>query len=123
MPNETPGPYSIGSHHWPGLSKLIEECGEVMQVAGKLIGSGGDPMHWDGTDLRERLLDELSDLQAALRFFGTMNYEQEAANRFGERVEAKVALFHEWHGTYESDPFGDGAQGPLGAQGPGAGPT
>jgi hypothetical protein len=46
------GPYSIGSTVWPGLSKLVEEMGEVGQVVGKLIATGGDPAHRDGTDLR-----------------------------------------------------------------------
>lgn len=29
--------FSIGSKRWPGISKLIEECGEVLQIAGKLM--------------------------------------------------------------------------------------
>lgn len=27
--------YAIGSKKWPGLTKLIEEAGEVLQVVGK----------------------------------------------------------------------------------------
>lgn len=37
LPHES-GDFSIGGTLWPGLSKLIEECGEVLQVGGKLIG-------------------------------------------------------------------------------------
>ena len=57
----TAGPYSIGSDHWPGLSKVIEECGEVIQAAGKIIAANGDGQHWDGSDLRQRLEDEIAD--------------------------------------------------------------
>jgi hypothetical protein len=31
--------FSIGGKKWPGLSKLIEECGEVMQIAGNRVSS------------------------------------------------------------------------------------
>lgn len=89
------GPYSIGSSHWPGLSKLIEEAGEVQQVAGKIIATGGDAKHFDGSDLRERLTEELGDLIAACNFVALVNgidYE-----RMQERVNKKLSLFETWH--------------------------
>ncbi len=89
------GPYSIGSSHWPGLSKLIEECGEVMQVGGKLMGTGGKAEHWDGSNLRVRLVEELGDLSAAILFFATVNgldlHDLEA------RSIRKLAQFDVWH--------------------------
>lgn len=39
MPGD--GSFSLGSRTWPGLSKLVEECGEVLQIAGKIMGTGG----------------------------------------------------------------------------------
>ena len=86
--------YCIGSVKWNGLSKLVEECGEVVQVAGKLLGTNGEAAHWDGSDLRERLIEELGDLQAALRFFVTYNGLD--AGRIGERAAEKLALFERW---------------------------
>jgi hypothetical protein len=89
------GPYSIGSDTWPGLSKLIEECGEVIQVAGKLIAANGDPNHWDGTDLHERLQEELGDLLAAIAFV-----EQRCGlkrNAIDRRSLTKLLKFNEWH--------------------------
>jgi NTP pyrophosphatase (non-canonical NTP hydrolase) len=71
--SDTERPYAIGSETWPGLSKLVEECGEVLQVAGKLMGTGGQVEHWDGTDLRERMTEELADLLAAIDFLQYMN--------------------------------------------------
>lgn len=89
------GPYAIGHEHWPGLGKLAEECGEVLQVVGKIIGTGGERMYWDGQDLRERLQSELTDLMAALRFVVAMNGLDSQAMLDG--ANAKMALFRQWH--------------------------
>lgn len=89
------GDFSIGSKIWPGISKLVEECGEVTQVAGKLFGTGGRIDHWDGTNLRERLEDELADVQAAIEFVACHNDLD--ASRIGRRVDEKITLFNKWH--------------------------
>jgi NTP pyrophosphatase (non-canonical NTP hydrolase) len=91
----TAGPYSIGSDHCPGLSKLAEEAGEVVQVVGKVIGFGSLGDHWDGSNLRERLEDELADLSAAIQFVAlanNLNFE-----RIDSRWSKKLALFQKWH--------------------------
>lgn len=88
-------PYSIGSDHWTGLSKLIEEAGEVLQVAGKILGTGGEAEHWDGTNLRSRLEEELADLTAAITFVARHNDLDEASMQ--KRADAKLARFAEWH--------------------------
>jgi NTP pyrophosphatase (non-canonical NTP hydrolase) len=87
--------FAIGSQTWPGISKLVEELGEVAQVAGKLIATGGQPEHWDGTDLRTRLEDELADLEAAIAFVIRENGLD--AGRITDRRQAKLRLFSEWH--------------------------
>ena len=94
----TAGPYSIGSGHWPGLAKAAEECGEVIQACGKLIAANGEGRHWDGSDLRVRLEDEVADAQAAFRFVIERN-DLDAA-RILERSEAKLALFRGWHAEH-----------------------
>lgn len=90
------GPYAIGSNHWPGVSKLVEELGEVGQVLGKLVAVNGAPDHWDGSNLHTRLEEELGDLLAAIHFLKDVNpvldYE-----RIHARMEAKRTLFHKWH--------------------------
>lgn len=91
----TNGPYSIGSDVWPGTSRLVEECGELLQVLGKLIGAGGETEHWDGTDLRERVIDELADVQAALNFFASANQLPSAT--IEGRAAEKVAQYNKWH--------------------------
>lgn len=91
--------FNIGSKVWPGLSKLIEEAGEVVQVAGKLLATNGKEEHWDGTNLRIRLQEEISDMMAA-GYFVILNcgLDQEFIR---ERVAKKIDLFHEWHRNNE----------------------
>jgi NTP pyrophosphatase (non-canonical NTP hydrolase) len=94
--------FSIGSKKWPGISKLIEEAGEVIQVCGKLIGSRGDPHHWDGSNLKLRLEDELGDLVAAVGFVIERNgLNEDAVER---RSIEKHKLFWEWQGEPLEEP-------------------
>ncbi len=92
----TTGPFQLGSRIWPGLSKVVEESGEVGQVAGKLMATGGDPKHWDGTDLTVRIGEEVADLSAACRVFFQLN-DFAGAPWVLEREIAKYGLFMEWH--------------------------
>ena len=88
------GDFSIGSDVWSGISKLIEEAGEVTQVCGKLIAIAGHTEHWDGTDLRERLENELADLSAAIEFVVGRN--ELDAKRMNARSMEKLELFVKW---------------------------
>jgi NTP pyrophosphatase (non-canonical NTP hydrolase) len=92
-----PSKFYIGADEWPGLSKLIEECGEVLQIVGKLIAVDGDVSapHWDRQDLKESLENELADLMAAIDFIGD-HCEIDTA-RISNRAEVKRALFEKWH--------------------------
>lgn len=82
------------SEHWLGIGKLVEECGEVMQLAGKAIPFPvGD--HPDGKGpMAPRFEEELADLQAAMIYFRHVNGLD--AERMRLRVEEKVAKFHQW---------------------------
>lgn len=91
------GDFSIGSDVWPGTSKVIEEMGEALQVFGKLIGTGGNPSHWGGSDLRERLVEELGDVLAAIGFFSLSNLSEQELDDMTDRTEAKLQLFEKWH--------------------------
>jgi NTP pyrophosphatase (non-canonical NTP hydrolase) len=88
------GDFSIGSNRWPGISKLIEECNEVGQVCGKLIGSSGEIMHWDGTNLKDRLEGELGDVLAAIDFVS--QYCGLNKVRIADRRAFKFARFRRW---------------------------
>lgn len=91
------GDFSFGSEVWPGTSKLIEEMGELQQVLGKLLGTAGERAHWDGTDLRERLMAEIADLTAALSFFMKHNMSEHALKFITAHAEMKFKLFEKWH--------------------------
>lgn len=105
------GTYSIGSDHWPGLSKLIEEAGEVLQVVGKIIAVDGASHHWDGgPDLDLCLMDELGDLWAAIEFVISANALD--PQYVFARYEKKLGLFEQWHHEQgdEQWPDSDGAR-------------
>jgi NTP pyrophosphatase (non-canonical NTP hydrolase) len=88
------GPYEIGSDVWPGLAKLAEEAGELIQVLAKLVGVSGRDRYYDGSDLRERLIEECGDLTAAIAFFTETNGLGAAVDA---RAREKLALFRHWH--------------------------
>lgn len=90
--------YSIGSTVWPGISKLIEEMGEVQQLLGKLMGGGGTE-HWQG-DLRPKLIEELGDIVAATGFFTAHNFTSRERTAIADRAAKKLGVFDGWH----SDP-------------------
>lgn len=88
--------FAIGDHDWPGISKLVEECGETLQICGKLMGTGGQREHWDGAgDLRARLENELADLQAAIAFVCRVNELDH--DRMATRFAKKMVRFERWH--------------------------
>jgi hypothetical protein len=84
--------YSIGSDNWNGLNKVIEEMGELGQVCGKAIGSGGDTSPWSGA-LRDKFVEELSDVQAALNFFIQHNMTSDEQTQIKKRAKKKFNRF------------------------------
>jgi len=87
--------FFIGADEWNGLSKLIEEAGEVLQLGGKLLGSDGDTNHFDGSDLGDRLEEEIGDLLAAIEFFVVTNPRLSRAN-IEDRRYGKLKQFYQW---------------------------
>lgn len=97
--------FAIGARRWPGISKLIEECGEVVQICGKILGAGGAANHWDGSNLRERLHEEIADLRAALAFVVAANELDDLV--IERRTREKIVQFTRWH-VYPEPPPEDG---------------
>lgn len=82
------------NERWKGIFKLIEECGEVSQIAGKL---GPFPVqdHPDGLgSLRTRLENELADLSAAAAY--VIQSEDLDGFRISQRAATKLAQFQTW---------------------------
>jgi NTP pyrophosphatase (non-canonical NTP hydrolase) len=97
MDNKIPPPiFCLGSDVLPGLSKLNEECGEVVQVIGKLMQTGGNPEHWSG-NLRTMLIEEMGDVAAAINFFVEHNFTPEEIDALCKRSETKGEKFSTWH--------------------------
>lgn len=88
--------FYIGAESWAGTSKVIEESGEIGQVLGKLIGSNGDIHHFDGSNLEDKMVEEIGDFYAALSFFVDKNLVHRADD-IAERVMKKIELFEQWH--------------------------
>ncbi len=88
-------PFAIGGSKWPGTAKLIEELGELQQALGKLIATGGKPNHWDGTNLVERIEEEIADVTAAIGFFVGANHLSHGD--IDARTATKLDLFLKWH--------------------------
>jgi len=98
--------FAIGDSRWAGGSKLIEECGETVQVCGKLMGTRGGTQHWEGRPLDERLEDELADLQAAITFVIQCNPLD--GERIRGRTKEKLERFNHWHAAEDPPPQGGG---------------
>jgi hypothetical protein len=78
--------------NWRGIGKLVEECGEVLQLLGKAIAfpTGEHP---DGNgSIRERLPFELADLKAAIEYLERSNNLRIDTIR----QSRKVSLFEKW---------------------------
>lgn len=78
-----------------GLAKLIEECGELTQIAGKKLAYFHTDVHPDGAgSLARRLEDEIGDVIAACTFvekaFGL------STSRIIDRTVAKRKVFESW---------------------------
>lgn len=77
---------------WRGIHKLTEECGEVLQLLGKL-GAFPDGNHPDEKgNLIDRLEGEITDLYVALNYFASEN----GLNIDQTRYQKKLKLFREW---------------------------
>ncbi len=78
-----------------GLTKLVEECGELIQVAAKLIAypDGDHPDRAGG--LFMRLEEELGDVLAACRFVSTKLWEVNFQS-IDERAKSKFLQYQKW---------------------------
>jgi NTP pyrophosphatase (non-canonical NTP hydrolase) len=96
-----------------GLAKLIEECGELAQVAGKKLAYYNTDIHPDGAgSLAQRLQDEIADVLAAAQFVA-QTFQLNAAAIEARRLR-KLALFASWHADATNLSDSDGLIGLTG---------
>ncbi len=89
-------PYQLKCPDWPGMAKVIEESGELGQVFGKIQSAGGATVYpWGNVDLKDKTVEEVADLLAALTFMVKKSpHINEAA--VSERMAKKFKLFEAW---------------------------
>jgi NTP pyrophosphatase (non-canonical NTP hydrolase) len=78
-----------------GYTKLIEECGELIQVAAKLIAFPDTEIHPDGSHQATRILEELADVQAVIVFL-LVHDDRLDIEAFNHRTGSKLAIFEAW---------------------------
>lgn len=83
-----------------GRAKLTEECGELLQVLGKIMQYPNTDEHPDGKgSLRIRLQEEMADVYAALEFVALkMKLDH---NQIDSRKHEKLTLFWKWDSETE----------------------
>ncbi len=80
-----------------GLTKVIEECGELIQVCAKKINYMHTDDHPDGTNLRIRMFEEIADVMATLDFMmDKFKVTESELKSITYRAKHKVALFNQW---------------------------
>lgn len=85
-----------------GLVKLVEECGELTQVAAKKMTRMDHDNHWDDAgSLKERLENEMADVSAAM-FICAENLGLNVTV-INHKMEAKIKLFREWMREKDTD--------------------
>ena len=88
-----------------GVAKLIEECGELVQVLGKkLAWWNTEEPHWDGSDLTVRIQEEIADVRAAMTLVAQLLDLD--FNAIRERLEVKHRLFLEWEALVDNNDHG-----------------
>lgn len=88
-----------------GLAKLIEECGELTQVAGKKLAYFHTDEHPDGgPPLLNRMADEMADVIAAIHFVAA-NFGIDPG-KVQDRAIHKLKLFGSWHADETNNTHG-----------------
>lgn len=95
--------FAFGDKEWPGIGKLIEECAEVGEVCGKLMMTRGGTYHWNGYDLKERLVEEIADVMAAAKF--VIDHCGLDRDEVEDRCRRKYQKFERWHTEGDPQPF------------------
>lgn len=85
-----------------GLAKLIEECGELQQIAAKKLAYFHTDEHPDGAgSIAVRLEDEMADVIAAAKFV-EINFGLDGA-RIMQRAGMKLDRFKSWHARSDNN--------------------
>jgi NTP pyrophosphatase (non-canonical NTP hydrolase) len=80
--------------HEKGLTKLIEECGELIQIAAKQSAYLGDDSHPDGSHMPTRMQEEMGDVLAAIDY--VVGSFQLSLKEIDRRRNMKFKTYEKW---------------------------
>lgn len=83
-----------------GLNKLMEECGELIQVCAKKAAYMHTDIHPDGSSLSNRMVEEMADVWAAIMFVEHKLGLNSA--RIDSRAAEKYETFTRWDADINS---------------------
>ena len=77
-----------------GLTKIVEECGELIQICAKKIAYMKEDFHPDGQFMRGEIEKEMADVLASIEFVAAKwNLNREVINN---RMTHKLRLYNQW---------------------------
>lgn len=97
----TAPPCCIGSDHLNGISKLVEEMGELQTVIGKAMAIGSFGEHWSHENLARWAEEEMGDVIAAIYFVAHNN--DLCSHSIEARATRKRQLFCQWDAEQSTD--------------------
>lgn len=78
-----------------GLVKLVEECGELIQIAAKKMATMESDEHWDSKgSMKKRLEEEIADVSAATAFVA-IKFDLDLEYIYN-RIDEKILKFQKW---------------------------
>ena len=81
--------------HNNGLTKLQEECGELIQVCAKKSTYINAEIHPDGSNMKDRLEEEIADVLASCDL--VLELHGLDAMKIANRRLSKLQIFKKWH--------------------------
>ncbi len=81
-----------------GIFKLIEECGELLTILGKLgaYPTGPHPDERYSKPIRERLVDELADVLSSVTYYVQKNLSDDERATVQSRIAYKLGRYEGW---------------------------
>lgn len=87
--------FAVGSSVRPGLAKLVEETGELGEMAGKVMAFPHEP-HPSGRDVIAEFVTEAGDVLGTLRYIASANADISVGD-IERAAERRLQTLLEWH--------------------------
>lgn len=88
--------HQLGDMKYHGIVKVVEESAELIAELAKLTACP-DGIFWDGSNIHERVLDEIGDALAAINFFVGQLPNPADQLAINKRCMEKTVKFMMWH--------------------------